>query len=78
MTTILTRPVTRAVATLRGRPLVITLCAEGIQFREKGRRTRYLLPYGAGFTLAARLFADEVRRQTIRKQAERRAARARR
>lgn len=70
----LTKPVRREVAAeVQRRPtaLVVTLTAAGVEFREKGRRTAYLLPYGVGYLKAAGMAADAIRR-------ERKANRARR
>ena len=52
-------------ANWRGRPLVVELNHEyeAIIFRLKGMRTGYSLPVLAGFHLAARLRADEIRRE---------------
>lgn len=58
---------------VRSRPLIVTLAADGIQLREKGRRTSYLMPYGHAYVSAARLFADAERR---RKKEERKLRRA--
>ena len=62
--TTLTRPVTREVpATVRGVPLIVTLTPTGIVFREKRRRTAFLLPYGAAFM-------DAVEREVQRRRRE--------
>ncbi len=62
MATKLNKPVTREVTTLRGAPLMVTLAPEGIVFREKKRRMRFVLPYGHGFMSAAKLYVDAERR----------------
>lgn len=59
----LTRKVRRKVFTQRGEPLVVALTPEGIWLREPRRRTAFLLPYGYGFQMAAKLEADRVRRE---------------
>jgi hypothetical protein len=60
------KPVTREVVRANETPLVVTLTADGLQLREKGRRTRYLLPYGYAFVRAASLEADRRRRDKQR------------
>jgi hypothetical protein len=71
--TTLTRPVTREVTTLTGSPLIVTLTAEGIVFREKRRRTRHLLPYGAAFLDAVERHVQAERRRRITDRKVRRA-----
>ena len=69
--TTLTRPVTREVPySYRGRPLIVTLVADGIQFREKGRRasSAFLLPYQPAFM-------EAVEREVQRRKREKKAAR---
>ena len=68
----LTRPVTREVATLSGSSLIVTLSPEGVVFREKRRRTRFLLPYGVAFLEAVERHIQAERRA---KRTERRARR---
>lgn len=66
MATLVTKSkVTREVPPLsaRSRPYIVTLVPEGIQLREKGRRTAYLMPYGHAYVGAARLHADAERRR---------------
>lgn len=65
-TTPLLKPVTRAAHTPSGTALAVTLAPEGIYFRERGRRTRFLLPLGTAFVQAVRL---EVARQKAEKAA---------
>lgn len=62
MATKLNKPVTREIATLRGAPLIVTLAPEGIVFREKKHKTRFLLPYGPAFLYAVRLKVDADKR----------------
>lgn len=51
-----TKRVTRRVAvTMHHGPVVLTLAAEGIYLRQKGRRKSFLLPYGAAFLHAVNL-----------------------
>jgi hypothetical protein len=54
--------VQREVRTAHGTALIIRLTPEGIWFREKGRRTAFLLPYGVGYTRSAMLAADADKR----------------
>jgi hypothetical protein len=69
----LTKPVTRSLISVdrrgNGKNLVVTLAPEGIRFREKGRRTSFLLPYAVGEWTAIKLAADAILR-------DRKAARA--
>jgi hypothetical protein len=47
-TTLLTKPVTRTVASAQGAALVVTLALEGVYVRLKGHRTHYgPVTYGA-------------------------------
>lgn len=50
----ITRKLEREVETLSGTKLVVTLAPDllGFQLREKGRRKRYLLPFGAAYVEA--------------------------
>lgn len=73
--TTLTKPVTRAVTSWHNGDLVVTLTNEGIYFREKDRRTKYLLPYSVGYFKAARLEADRRVRATRENRAARQRAR---
>lgn len=62
----LRKPVIREVsATVRDagrvRPLVIRLIDAGLELRQKGCRTTYLLPYGVAWIKAAQLAADARR-----------------
>lgn len=63
-TTRLTKPVFRLLV-LETRSahgeFVISITAEGIYYRQKGRRTKYLLPHGHAFLQAAKLAADARR-----------------
>jgi hypothetical protein len=63
MATLLTKPVVREVAStvFRAPALIVTLAAHGIEFRAKGTRTRYTLPYEVGYLRAATLAADAAR-----------------
>lgn len=65
----------RLVATERFGELVIEVAEEGLWMREKGRRTRYLLPYGRGYQMAAELHAR--REAQARKDARKERRRAR-
>lgn len=56
-------------------PLIVKMTPEGIYFREKGRRTKYLLPYGTGWIVAARLYAEAERQRKKEERKARRAAR---
>jgi hypothetical protein len=60
MTTPLTRNVAREVVRAGTKPLIVTLTLAGVQFRVKGTRTSYLLPYGVAYTRAAHLEADQM------------------
>ena len=60
--TALTKPVTRELGYLvrdRGktRPMMATMTASGIEFRAKGTRTSFLLPWGAAYVRSAQLAA---------------------
>ncbi|HVT39602.1 MAG TPA: hypothetical protein VHE78_11195 [Gemmatimonadaceae bacterium] len=57
------RKVERLALTANGTAIVVALGREGLIVREKGRRTRFILPYGA------------VRLEVARRTAERSAAR---
>lgn len=48
----LTKPITRQVLDVAGKPLIVTLTVEGILFRRPRHKDQYLLPYGAGETRA--------------------------
>lgn len=50
-----TKNVSREIETAAGRKLIVTLGAEGVLFREKGRRKSFLCPYPLGFMHAVRL-----------------------
>lgn len=69
MTHVSKSPVRREVNDIRGNPLVEMLVPEGILIREKGRRTSYLLPHGAAYSLAVKLHnaAERRRKETERK-----------
>lgn len=71
----LTRRVRRKVVTTKGEPLVVALTPEGIWLREPRRRTAFLLPYSVAFDRAARMAADEIRRERQAKRLSRRGAR---
>lgn len=63
MTTPLTKPVAREIPVLAARgqtTMIVTLTEAGIEFRVKGTRTSYLLPYGVAYTRAATLEADRT------------------
>lgn len=60
MTTRLDKPVRRRIDT-GSRDLVVTMTPAGLELREAGRRTAYLLPWGAAFLRAAALFAQAER-----------------
>lgn len=72
MTTRLTRPVRREIATPRHGALIVTIAPEGLYYREKGRRTPFLLPHGVAFQRAVDL---HVREQRAAKAATRKAKR---
>jgi hypothetical protein len=78
VTTRLTKPVRRVVTTRRSGELVITLTAEGLTFREKGRRTTYgPLDPGALFIMAVRQHIDAEKRRKAEARKAARAARGR-
>jgi hypothetical protein len=60
VTTRLERPVTRRIET-PSRDLVVTMTANGLELREAGRRTSYLLPWGVAFVRAASLSVQAER-----------------
>jgi hypothetical protein len=68
--------VRREVRTVRGAALIVTLAAEGIYLREKGRRTAFLLPYGVAYQRAASMADDAERRAKAIERKARRAERA--
>lgn len=68
MTTRLSKPVARGVYAPRHGDLVVTLTAEGIYYREKGRRTAFLIPHGVAFQRAVDL---HIRQQRAEKKARR-------
>ena len=77
MTTKLTKPVTRAVETRRDGTLVITLTAEGVVVREKGRRRAYPpLSYGKLLLDGARLYLQEKKQRKAEARALRRLTRS--
>lgn len=57
------------------RPYVARFTEHGIEFREKGRRKRYLLPYGLAKTRAEWLAAEELKRERAAAKKARRDAR---
>lgn len=59
----LTRPVRREVMSLHHGPLVVTLAEEGVYLRQKGRRTKFLIPYGVAYQRAVALTVDASRRE---------------
>lgn len=64
MATKLTKPVTRAVVTLTGTPLIVTLTEHGVMIREPRQRTTTapMLPYGVVWMQAvARKVAGSVK-----------------
>lgn len=65
--TVLSRPVERVVATLRGEQLVVRLTPEGITFRypRQRRSSALLIPYGVAFVKAA--FLAAAARQAAKK-----------
>lgn len=69
MPTRLERPVTRVVQSHKHGELVVTMTAEGLVIREKGRRTKYLCPsYGELYQRAV-LAEVEARRQPRKRKA---------
>lgn len=66
------RTLRREVPSLYHGPLVLTIREEGIYYREKGRKTSFLLPHGAAFQHAVDL---HVRRKRAEKQAAKKAKR---
>lgn len=57
-------PVRRVVSAGRmSRELVVEVTADFLVLREKGRRTKYLTPWGVAFIRAAKDAADEARRE---------------
>lgn len=77
MATPLTKPLRREVASLHHGALIVTLAPEGVYFREKRRRTSYLLPYGVGFQRAVQLIVDQQRRERDAQRKAKRKARRR-
>lgn len=80
MTTELRRAVARELGTFvrsagRVRPLVATITAQGLELRQKGTRTRYVLPWGVAWVQAAKLHAAEQAAARKAARAERRRAR---
>lgn len=65
MTTKLTKPIAREVTVRHHEPMIVTLTESGVQFRTKGRRTSYLLPYGLAFQRAATIEADAARGERL-------------
>ena len=63
-----TKPVRRLVATLHHGDLVCTITEEGVYYREKRRRTSFLIPHGVAFQRAVDL-------HLARERAEKKAAR---
>lgn len=61
MATQLSKPVARGVYAPRHGDLVVTLAAEGIYYREKGRRTSFLIPHGVAFQRAVQLHLTQQR-----------------
>ena len=49
------RKVERLALTANGTAIVVALGREGLIVREKGRRTRFILPYGIAYLSAVRL-----------------------
>jgi len=68
-------PVRRECTDTRGNPLVVGLTREGIWVREKGRRTAYLVTYGAIHSLGAKQAAEAIRREKLAKRKEKALAR---
>ncbi len=68
MTTRLDKPVRRRVETAT-RDLIVSLTPSGIELRETGRRTTYLLPYGVAFVRAAYLAvqAEKAEKRRVKK-----------
>lgn len=67
-----TRTLRREVPSLRHGPLILTIAEEGVYYREKGRRTAFLLPHGAAFQYAVGL---QVQRDRAEKSAARKTKR---
>jgi hypothetical protein len=62
-----TKTVTRRAAPTQYHGVLVFIVAEeGIYWRQKGRRTKYLLPYGAAFQYAVELHV--AREREMRKQ----------
>lgn len=55
------KPVHRKVTTASGKPLVCTLTADGITYREPRRRVAFTIPHGVAFVAAARLHVAAVK-----------------
>lgn len=72
------RPVRRRVSSAYGTALVVTMQPEGLYVKEYGRRTSYLLPWGAAFVYAARLAADRRRAEKAAERNARKSAKRRR
>ena len=62
----LRKPIIRKVTDSRGRPYVVALSSAGVEIREPRKRTAYLVPYGAVFSLGAKLRANLERAETSR------------
>lgn len=54
----------RAAMTLHHGVVVLTIAEEGIYYRQKGRRKKFLLPYGAAFQYAIELHVARQREET--------------
>jgi hypothetical protein len=61
--------IARKVRTARGEIVVVELAAEGMYFREPGRRTRYLMPWGRAYLQAVALTVNDRPRPKRRRSA---------
>lgn len=70
MATKLTKPVAREVATPAGTNLIVTMTPEGVTYREKRRRTTYLMPHAIAYQHAAMLYVAsrmKQRKKTVKR-----------
>lgn len=66
MSTRLTKPVTRVVE-IDGKPVNVTITANGVQYREWKRHTSFLLPHSVAFLRAVTLHVEANRKGRKRK-----------
>jgi hypothetical protein len=76
MATRIGRPVRREVSTRHWGELIVSLTPEGIELRQKGRRKRYVVPYGVVYQRGAEIEAVAMKRERDAKRKARKLARA--